>query len=130
MVAENVQRVSRKGASRNMHNHRHKLARNFIHIGDHQQKSLRSGVSARQSTRAKRTVNGARSSAFRLHFSNLNFLTPHVCPSRGSPFVGDFRHRGRGSDGVNCRYLRKGIRNVTRGGIAVDCQFFHQETSD
>ena len=48
MVAEDVQRMCGKGARRNVHNHGEQFARNFIHIGNHQQKSLRSSVSRGQ----------------------------------------------------------------------------------
>ena len=125
MVAENVKRMSRQRARRNVHNHGQQLARNFIHIGNHQQQTLRSGVGACQCARAERAVHSARRAALGLHFCNSYLLTPHVGSARGSPFVRNLRHRGRGGNGVNCGYLREGVRNMACGGITVDSQFFH-----
>ncbi len=130
MVAENVKGVSSQSARRNMHNHGHKLAGYFVHIGNHQEQALRRGVRAGKRARAKRAVNCARSSAFGLHFRNPYFLSPHVGSACGRPFVRNFCHGRRRGDGINRRYFRKGVGDVTRGGVAVDCQFFHQETSD
>ena len=35
MVSENIERVSGKRARRNVENAGHKLARDFVHVGDH-----------------------------------------------------------------------------------------------
>ena len=128
MIAENIQRMRRKRAGGNVHDHGQKLARDLIHVGDHQQKALRRGVSSGESARGEGTVNGARRAAFRLHFGNLQLLAPHVGSFGGSPLVGGFGHRRRGGDGVDGGNFRKRIRYVRCGGVAVDGHFFHQKS--
>ena len=128
MIAEYVQRMRSQCTRGNMHDHGQQFTRDLVQVGDHQKKSLRSGVGGRQRTGGKRTVHGARGAAFRLHFRNLQLLPPHIGAAGGSPFVGGFRHRRRRGDGIDGGNFRKRIRDVRCGGIAVDGHFFHQKS--
>ena len=126
MVAEDVQRMRRKRARRNVHDHGEQFARNLVHVGDHEQKPLRSGVSGGERARGQRTVYRACRAAFRLHFGNAEFLSPHVHSALGRPFVGGFRHGGRGGDGVDGSHFRERVSDVRGGGIAVYCHLSHE----
>ena len=129
MVAEDVERACGKRTRRNVEHGGKQLARDFIHIGDHEQQTLGRGVSGGQRARGQRTVHGARSAAFGLHFRDAERLPEHVQLSLGCPFVGGFRHRRRRSDGIYRRYFGERVRDVRSGGISVDCHLFHLEYS-
>ena len=77
------------------------LTSDFIHVGDHQQKALRSGVGGGQSTGRQRAVHGTGSACLGLHLNDLDFLAEDVLLALGSPFVRHFRHNGRGGDGID-----------------------------
>ena len=129
MVAEDVQRMRGDRARGDVHDHGQQFARNFVHVGDHQQKSLRRGVRRRQRACRKRAVHRARSAALRLHLCNAELLSPHVQPSLSRPFIRGLRHGRRGGDGVDRRNFRESISDVRRGGIAVNRHLGHRKTS-
>ena len=56
MVAEDIQRGRGNGTRTDMEHAREQFTCNFIHIGDHQQKSLRRRIGRRQCTRLQRAV--------------------------------------------------------------------------
>lgn len=68
----------------------------FVHIRNHQQQTLRSGVRSGERTGLQRTVNGT-CTAFRLHFLHQYSFAEDVLTTCGSPFI-VFSHRRRGSD--------------------------------
>ena len=127
MVAEDVERACGKRTRRNVEHGGKQLARDFIHIGDHEQQTLGRGVSGGQRARGQRTVHGARSAAFGLHFRYAERLSEHVEPTLRRPLIRDLRHGRRGRDGINGSYFGKRIRYVRRRGISVDSHFFHLE---
>ena len=68
------------------------LAGDFIHIRDHQQKTLRSGIGRRQRTGGQRAVNGTGGAGLRLHLHNLYLLAKQIDPAFCRPFIGQLRH--------------------------------------
>ena len=127
MIAENVQGVRRARARADVKHGGHEFARDLIHIGDHQKKTLAGGIRRGERARAERTVHGARGAAFGLHFGKFEFLAEHVHASGSRPFVRHFRHGGRRGNGVNGRNLRECVGDVAGGGIAVDRHLFHKK---
>ena len=85
---------------------------NFVHVRDHQEKTLRSSVSSSQRTSLERTVNCTGSTAFRLHFLHQYCFAEDVLTSCGSPFVYVLSHSRRRSDGVDSCYFREHIRDM------------------
>ena len=128
MIAKDVQRMRRERTGGHVHDHGQKFARNLIHIGDHQEQTLRRRIGSGERACGKGPVNGARRAAFRLHLRDFELLAPHIGAARGCPFVGGLRHRRRGSDGVDGGNFRERIRDVRCSGIAVDGHFFHQKS--
>ena len=126
MVAEDVQRVSGKRARRYVHDHGQQFARDLVHIGDHEQKPLRSGISRGKRARGQRTVHRAGGAALRLHFGNAELLPPHIEPTLRRPFVGGFRHGGRRGDGIDGSHFRERVSDVRGGGIAVNSHLCHR----
>ena len=126
VVAENVQRMGSHATSRNVDDAGQQFACDLVHIRDHQQKSLRSGIGGGQSARSQRAVDSARSACFGLHFHDLDFLTEDVsCRLAENVLVGcrpgisDFRHRRRRGDRVDGCNLGERIGNVRRSGITI-----------
>ena len=75
------------------------LAGDLEHVGHHQQQALRCGEGRGQRAGLQRAVHRAGSAPFALHLLDDRDVAPDV-PDHGlgRPFVGQFRHGGRGRD--------------------------------
>ena len=109
MVAENVQGVGGNSARTDVEHAREKLAGDFVHVGDHQEQALRRGVGGGQRAGLQRSVHGACSAGFRLHFNNFNRLAENVFAALCHPLIHVLRHCGGRSDRVDGRHLGKRI---------------------
>ena len=119
MVAEDVQGVGGYGTGGNMEHAGQLLGRDLVHVGDHQQQTLGSGVRGGQSAGAQRTVYRAGRTGFGLHLHHLDRGAEDVFLSIGAPLVNKVGHgRGR-SDGVDGGYLGKRIAYMRRGVVAI-----------
>jgi hypothetical protein len=119
MITENIKCVRSYATSGYVYNTGKKFAGDLIHVGDHKEKALRSGIGGSESTSCERAVNGTGSAALRLHFYNLNSLTENILSAFSGPLIGNFRHRRRGSDGINAGNFSKRIRHVSRSCVTV-----------
>ena len=95
VVAEDGQGLRGDRASRDMKDGRRQLARDLVHVGDHQQQALRRGKRRRQRAGLQCAVDRAGGAAFALHLDNLGHGAPDVrlCSavhwSAHSPIVDD-----------------------------------------
>ena len=119
MIAEDGQRVIGQRTGGNVEHAGHQLAGDFVHVGDHQKKSLRGGEGGGQRARGQRAVHSAGGAGFGLHLSDFDFLTEEVGSAVGSPFVGHFRHGGGRRDRVDGGHVAERIRDMADSGIAV-----------
>ena len=87
VVAEDRQRVRGEGARRHVHGEGRQLARDLVHVGDHQEQSLRGREGRRQRTGLQRAVHGARGAGLRLHLDDIRDVTPEVFASLARPLV-------------------------------------------
>ena len=94
VVSKDRERMGRQRTSRNVHNRAGELACNFVHIGDHQQKPLRSRERGSQCSGLQRTVIGPCRSGLTLHFSDLRHGAPNILPPLRTPLVSPFTHIG------------------------------------
>ena len=129
MIAENIEGMSGDSTCADVEYGRHQFARDLVHVRDHEQKTLACSVSSGESACRKGTVNGTCSAAFGLHFGKSELLAEHVYSACGSPFVCNFRHRRRRSNGVDGRNFREGISDVAGGGIAVNRHLLHTKNN-
>ncbi len=107
-----------------MDNAGEKLAGDLVHIGDHQEQTLRSRVGSSKRACGKGAVNSTGSACLGLHFSYFYRLTEQVVLLFRGPLVGDLSHyRGRG-DRVDSSNVGKGIRDPRRSVVAVHGLFF------
>jgi hypothetical protein len=68
------------------------LARNAVHVRDHQEKALRCRERRSECATLESTMNGARRTAFALHLDDLRHLAPDVGPSFARPLIRQLRH--------------------------------------
>ena len=119
VVAENVQCMRSDTTCGYMDNTGKKFTGDLVHIGDHEEQTLGSGVSCGERTCCQRAVDCTGCAALGLHLDDLNGLSENIFLAFGSPFVGYFRHRGGRSDRINSGNFRKGIRYRSRSGVTV-----------
>ena len=127
MVAENAECVGCKRARRNVEHAGEQLARDLVHVRDHEQQALARGERRGHRARGKRTVHRARGTRFGLHLDDLQHVAQDVFPALPRPFVTVFRHGRGGRDGVDRRNVGKRIRYMRRCGVTVDCHLFHRD---
>ena len=124
MVTEDTQCMRSQCTSRYMEDARQQFAGNLVHVGNHQQQTLRSGISSCQCTSLKRTVYGTGGTAFRLHFLNQDSFAEDVLTTCGSPFVYVLSHGGRRGDRIDSGYFRKHVRNVSGSFVTITSDEF------
>ena len=66
----------------------------FVHIGDHQEQSLRCSEGGGKGSTLQGTVNGTCCACLTLHFGNLYSLAENVFPAIGRPLVNKLSHVG------------------------------------
>ena len=126
VVAKNRERMGRDGARRYMNHIRRQFARNFVHVGDHQQQPLRRRKCGAERACLQRSVHGARSSAFTLQFGDDGDRAPDVTAPFFLPLIGPLAHGGRGCNRINGDDFRQAISDRCRGFVSIqnDCFFF------
>jgi len=124
MVTEDVQRLGSYGTGRDMEHAGQQLAGDLIHIGDHQQQTLRSGISGGQGTGGQRAVNSTCGTCLGLHLNDLDGIAEDVLTACSGPLVNLVGHGAGGGNGVDASYFCKGIADVGSSGIAVHCLKF------
>ena len=67
---------------------------NLVHIGNHQQQTLRCGEGRTERTGLERTVERTRSTRFGLHLHDLHGLSEDILSSPCGPFVHILGHGG------------------------------------
>jgi len=102
-----------------VHDAGQELAAHGVHGWDHQHQTLGGCKGGGQGASLQGTVAGAGSTGLRLHLDDVHRGAEQVLPPLGGPLVHLLRHgRGRG-DGIDARYLGKGIGNIGGGFVAV-----------
>ncbi len=121
MIAEDRQRLCRQRTRRNVEHAGQQLARNLVHVGNHQQQTLRRGKGRGQSTALQRAVHGARGTRLRLHLDDLDRIAENILAPLRRPLVDQLGHCRRRRDGIYGRYLREHISYMSRSIVAVTC---------
>ena len=119
VIAEDGKSVGGQRTGGNVDNAGLMFAGDLVHIGDHQQKTLRSGKGGGQGAGDNRAVNSACCAALGLHFNNSDGLVEKVLSAVGGPFVNQLCHNRRGGDGIDGGNVGERISNVGRSGVAV-----------
>ena len=119
VVTKDRQSVSCQRTSCYMEYTGKQFAGDFVHVGDHQQQTLRCCISCCQSASCQGTVYGTGSACFRLHFYYFNSLTKKVFLAICCPIVCFFSHWGGRCDGENTCYFCKRIGSVWSSFVTV-----------
>ena len=119
VVAEDVQRMAGHRAGRHMEHRGQQLARNFVHVRDHQKQALRRGKRSGEGACGQAAVHGARRARLRLHLHDLHFGAEDILLVRRAPLVHHVGHRARRGDGVDAGNLCERICHMRRSGVAV-----------
>ncbi len=119
LVAENAQALAGQRTRRDVEDRRGELARDLVHVRDHQQKALRRREGRRERTRRDGPVHRARRAAFGLHLHNRRRRPPDVlAPERGE-LVARLRHRRGRGDRINRRDFRTRESHLRNSRVAV-----------
>ena len=119
VIAKNVQGVGSDATRGDVEDARELLARDLVHVRDHQEQTLRSRVGGGQSTGAQRTVNGTGCTCLGLHLDDLDRGAEDVLATLGRPLVDMVGHRAGRRNGIDSRYLGVRIRNICGRLVAV-----------
>ena len=119
VVSEDVQRMIGQRASGNMEDGRHQFAGDLVHVRDHQQQALGCGEGGGHRTGGQGAVHSASRAGLRLHLCNLDLLAKQVGAAMCRPLVSNFRHGGRGGDGVNRCHVAECIGDMADSSIAI-----------
>ena len=121
VVAEDGEGLGGEGAGAHVEHAGQQLAGNLVHIRDHQQQTLRSGVGGGQSTGLEATVHGTCGAGLALHLDDLHGLAEEVLTTAGGPLVDILGHRAGRGDGVDSCYLAEHVGNVCCSTVTVTC---------
>ena len=121
VIAEDAESMTGDGARRNVHNAGQQLTRNSVHIGDHQQKTLRCSICRSKRTRSQSAVESTCSAALRLHFGNRDLLAKNIFTACCLPLIHILRHRRRRRDRINSGNISESVCDISRRLIAVHC---------
>ena len=101
MVAEDAEGVGSQSAGGDVENAGEQLACDLVHVGDHEQQALGSGVGGGESARIQGAVDCAGGAGLSLHLLHLDGAAEDVLLTLGRPLVDKVRHGARGRDGVD-----------------------------
>ncbi len=120
VVTEDRKRVRRDRAGGNVEDRRRQLAGDLVHVGNHQQKTLRCRKRRRQRPRLQGAMDGAGGTALGLQFDDPGNAAPDVDLTLCRPLVGQFAHAGRWGDRVNRDHFGSPKGNRSNSFVAVD----------
>ena len=120
VVAEDRKALRREGAGGNMDHCRGELARDLVHVRDHQEQPLRRGERGRQGAALQRAVERAGRASLALHLDDRGDASPDVRPSLTRPLVGELGHRRGRRDRVDAADLVEPVGGRRRRLVAVD----------
>ena len=130
VIAEDVQCMGCNAACGYMEHAGKQLARDLVHVRDHQEKTLRRRVGRRHRAGRKAAVNGTCRTCLRLHLHDLDGRAEDVqrglaenVLARRRPLVDIVCHRAGGGDGVDACDFGKRIAYVRRGSVAIHGKF-------
>ena len=121
MVAEDAQGIGGQRTGADVEDGGEQLARDLVHVGNHEQQALRGRIGGGQGAALKRAVQCPGRSSLGLHFHHMDGLSEDVLSPLAGPCVHQFGHGGTGSDGEDGGHFREGIGDVGGGCVAVHC---------
>ena len=119
VITEDVQSVGGDATGGHVEDARQALARDLVHVRDHEQQALRRRVGRGQSTGTERTVNGTSGTGLGLHLDDVDGRAEDVLLALRGPLVDMVGHRAGRRDRVDTRNFGERIRYVCGRLVAV-----------
>jgi hypothetical protein len=120
VVAEDRQRMRGDRSRGDVEHRRRQLARDLVHVRDHQQQPLRRGEGRGQGAGLQRAVYGTGGTGFALHYDDRGDGAPEIRPLLGRPGVGPFAHRRRGRDRIDRDHFIQGVGDTGSGFVSIE----------
>lgn len=106
-------------AASHMEDPREHLARNLVHIRDHQHQPLRSRKRSSKRPGSQCAMRSSGSAELRLHLLDLHSVAKEIEPACDAPFVGSIAHRSHRRDGINRSHVAERVSNISGRSAAV-----------
>ena len=123
MIAEDGQALGGDGTGRDMDDAGAEFAGDLVHVGDHEQQTLRGGEGRSQASTLQSSMHGADCAAFTLHLHHVRNRAPDIGLAIRGVLVTEFAHWGRGSDGIDSYDFVSFMRDIGGSFVAVDGHF-------
>ena len=120
VVAEDRERVRRERPRGHVHDERRQLARDLVHVRDHEEETLRGRERRGEGARLNRPVHGARGAALGLHLDDLGHVAPDVLLALRGPLVGPLAHVRGGRDGIDRDDVVRAMRDRGDGLVGIE----------
>ncbi len=124
VVAEDVEALVGERAGGDVEDRRRELARDLVHVRDHQQEALRRRERRREGAGREGAVDRAGGAALGLHFDDLGDVAPEIGLALGGELVARLRHRGGGGDRVDRADFAALEGDLRARSVAVHHDFF------
>ena len=124
VIAKDAQGMRGQRAGADVEHAGDELACNLVHVGDHEQQTLRRGECGGEGTGLQRAVHGTGSASLRLHLLHADGLTPEVLAATGSPLIDMLGHGRAGSDGIDGSHLREHVTDMRGSLVAITSDKF------
>ena len=123
MIAEDVQGAGSQSTGADMEYARQELARDLVHIWNHQQHALGCCVGGGQGTSLQGTVYSTGCTGLGLHLDDIYLLAKEIQLALGSHLVNVLGHWRRWGNRIDCGYIRKCVGHIGSGSVTIHC--FH-----
>ena len=124
VVTEDTEWVAGNGTCRNVEYRWEQLARNLVHVRNHQKKTLRSSEGGSERTCLERTVYSTCCTSLRLHFLYENCVAEEILATCNCPLIHVLSHWRRWSDGVDGSHLGEHVCYMSRSGVTITSDKF------
>mmetsp|Transcript_373 Transcript_373/g.902 ORF Transcript_373/g.902 Transcript_373/m.902 type:complete len:222 (-) Transcript_373:54-719(-) len=115
MISEDRERLACQGPRCHMEDARHKLSCDLVHVGNHEQETLRGRESRGQSAHGQASMYSASRSRFGLQLRNAHGHAENVAQALRRPGLGELSH-GRGRrDGEDEAIIAQAVGHVSCG---------------
>ena len=119
MITKDIKSMRSYGTGAHMKYRRKTLCSNLVHIRNHKEQALGSGIGGGKSTSTQRSVNRTSSTALGLHLYNIDRGSKDVFKPARRPLIYMICHGARRRNGINTCDFRKSVRHPCGGLIAV-----------
>ena len=119
VITEDVQGMGGQGPSGDVKDAGEQFACNFIHIGNHEQQALGSGIGGGEGAGGEGAVHRTGCTGLRLHFNHLDRIAKDILLTLGGPLVHVVGHGAGRGNRIDARDFGKGVGDPRRRVVGV-----------